>query len=80
ILVQTDKIILPAELAAISTASLVQMVAEQPVGTVSDERVQQLTEADAAEMLALASLTKPGPFTLEALSLGEFWGVKIDGR
>ncbi|TGP83828.1 GNAT family N-acetyltransferase, partial [Mesorhizobium sp. M8A.F.Ca.ET.218.01.1.1] len=26
------------------------------------------------------SLTKPGPFTLEALSLGEFWGVKIDGR
>ncbi|MDX8510267.1 GNAT family N-acetyltransferase [Mesorhizobium captivum] len=80
ILVQTDKIILPAELAAISTASLVQMVAEQPVETVSDERVQQLTGADAAEMLALASLTKPGPFTLEALSLGDFWGVKIDGR
>ncbi|MDX8501065.1 GNAT family N-acetyltransferase [Mesorhizobium sp. VK4C] len=80
ILVQTDKIILPAELAAISTASLVQMVAEQPVETVSDERVQQLTEADAAGMLALASLTKPGPFTLEALSLGDFWGVKIDGR
>ncbi|ESZ68007.1 GNAT family acetyltransferase [Mesorhizobium sp. L103C119B0] len=44
------------------------------------ERVQQLTQDDAAEMLALASLTKPGPFTLKALSLGEFWGVKIDGR
>ncbi|TGR63725.1 GNAT family N-acetyltransferase, partial [bacterium M00.F.Ca.ET.194.01.1.1] len=80
ILVQTDPIVLPAELAPVSTASLVQMVAEQPVQAVSDERVQRLARGDAAEMLALASLTKPGPFTLEALSLGEFWGVKIDGR
>ncbi|AZO20763.1 GNAT family N-acetyltransferase [Mesorhizobium sp. M1E.F.Ca.ET.045.02.1.1] len=80
ILVQTDEITLPAEIAAVSTASLVQMIAEQPVQAVSDERVQRLTRDDAAEMLALASLTRPGPFTLEALSLGEFWGVKIDGR
>ncbi|TIU27008.1 MAG: GNAT family N-acetyltransferase, partial [Mesorhizobium sp.] len=80
ILVQTDEITLPAEIAAVSTASLVQMIAGQPVQAVSDERVQRLTRDDAAEMLALASLTKPGPFTLEALSLGEFWGVKIDGR
>lgn len=28
----------------------------------------------------LASLTKPGPFTLEAPSLGDFWGIRIDGR
>ncbi|TPI32384.1 hypothetical protein FJW07_27525 [Mesorhizobium sp. B3-1-9] len=28
----------------------------------------------------LASLTKPGPFTPEALSLGDFWGIRIDGR
>lgn len=47
---------------------------------VSDERVQRLTRDDAAEMLALALVTKPGPFTLEALSLGDFWGVKIEGR
>ncbi|TGP24418.1 MULTISPECIES: GNAT family N-acetyltransferase [unclassified Mesorhizobium] len=80
ILVQTDPIALPAALAAVSTASLVQMVAERPVQAVSDQGVQPLTRDDAAEMLALASLTKPGPFTLEALSLGEFWGVKIDGR
>lgn len=31
-------------------------------------------------MLALASLTRPGPFTLKALSLGDFWDVKINGR
>ncbi|KUM23608.1 GNAT family acetyltransferase [Mesorhizobium loti] len=80
ILVQTDPIVLPAELAAVSAASLVQMTADQPIQAVSDERVQRLTRDDAAEMLALASLTKPGPFTLEALSLGDFWGVKIGGR
>ncbi|MET3523350.1 GNAT family N-acetyltransferase [Mesorhizobium abyssinicae] len=80
IVVQADAIVLPAALSAISTASLVQMIAERPVQAVSDERIRRLTQDDAAEMLALAALTRPGPFTLEALSLGDFWGVKIDGR
>ncbi|TRC96042.1 GNAT family N-acetyltransferase [Mesorhizobium sp. WSM4303] len=80
IMAQVDAIALPDGLSAISTADAVQMVAEKPMPAVSDERVQQLTLDDAAEMLALASLTKPGPFTLKALSLGEFWGVKISGR
>ncbi|MEZ2328919.1 GNAT family N-acetyltransferase [Mesorhizobium sp. RCC_202] len=80
VLAQADPIALPRELVAVSTADAVQMVAEQPLQAVSDPRVEQLTRRDAAEMLALASLTRPGPFTLEALSLGDFWGVKIDGR
>ncbi|MBA1142859.1 GNAT family N-acetyltransferase [Mesorhizobium neociceri] len=79
-MLQADPIALPPELTATATAFGVQMVAETPLPAVSDERVQQLTLDDAAEMLALASLTKPGPFTLKALSLGEFWGVKIGGR
>ncbi|TKB45509.1 MAG: GNAT family N-acetyltransferase, partial [Mesorhizobium sp.] len=80
ILLQSDAIALPAGLSATSTAAGVQMIAEQPLQIVSDPRVQSLTRDDAAEMLALALLTKPGPFTLEALSLGDFWGVKIEGR
>ena len=80
ILAQADAIALPPELVAVSTADAVQMIAEQPLQAVSDPRIEQLTRQDAAEMLALASLTRPGPFTLEALSLGDFWGVKIDGR
>ncbi|MER8429320.1 GNAT family N-acetyltransferase [Mesorhizobium caraganae] len=80
IMAQADAIALPDGLSAISTADAVQMVAEKPLPAVSDERVQQLTLDDAAEMLALASLTRPGPFTLKALSLGDFWGVKINGR
>ncbi|MER8394451.1 GNAT family N-acetyltransferase [Mesorhizobium sp. M1340] len=80
ILLQSDAIALPAGLSATLTAAGVQMIAERPLQTVSDQRVQRLTRDDAAEMLALALLTKPGPFTLEALSLGDFWGVKIEGR
>ncbi|MDG4878462.1 GNAT family N-acetyltransferase [Mesorhizobium sp. WSM4935] len=80
VLVQADDIVLPPELSAISTATLVQMVAEMPMPAASDERVRQLTKDNAEEMLALASLTKPGPFTLEALSLGDFWGIRINGR
>jgi len=80
VLVQSDEIVLPREISAVSTATLVQMIAEQPMPAASDGRIRQLTKDDATEMLALASLTKPGPFTLEALSLGEFWGIRIDGR
>ena len=80
VLVQADEIVLPPEISAVSTATLVQMIAEQPMPAASDGRIRQLTKDDATEMLALASLTKPGPFTLEALSLGEFWGIRIDGR
>lgn len=80
IMLQADPIALPDGLSAISAASGVQMVAERSLQIESIERVQRLTQHDAAEMLALASLTKPGPFTLGALSLGDFWGVKIEGR
>lgn len=80
VLVQADDIVLPAEISVISSAPLVQMVAEQPTPAASDGRIRRLTKDDAEEMLALASLTKPGPFTLEALSLGDFWGIRIDGR
>jgi hypothetical protein len=39
-----------------------------------------LTEADAPEMLALATLTEPGPFFARTHQLGDFIGVKVDGR
>ena len=56
------------------------MVLRRPPLKLSDERIERLTDADAADMLALATLTKPGPFTLRAQALGEFFGVKEDGR
>ncbi|MBZ8133816.1 GNAT family N-acetyltransferase [Afifella sp. IM 167] len=58
----------------------VQMVAERPFPRIEDPRIAPLGPGDAAEMLALAELTRPGPFSLRAQSLGSFWGVKKNGR
>ena len=79
LLVQADEIVLPHGFSAVIAASAVQMVATRPLEKVADERLERLSEADAADMLALAKLTKPGPFSLKAQSLGEFWGVKVNG-
>ena len=39
-----------------------------------------LTDADGAQMLALATLTEPGPFFSRTHQLGDFVGVKVDGQ
>lgn len=61
------------------TKTLVQMVAtgrpEQDDGSYI-----KLTDEDASEMLALALLTEPGPFGTATHHLGQFIGVKVDGR
>jgi predicted GNAT family acetyltransferase len=79
-IVEARPITIPQGLTLISEGKLVQMIAERPYPRVSDSRLQPLTTDDAEEMLALAMLTKPGPFTSGAQKLGTFWGVKIDGR
>jgi predicted GNAT family acetyltransferase len=61
-----------------------QMVAERtaraPPPSEPDFTVVQLGEADAADMLALATLTQPGPFFAQTRRLGDFIGVRVDGR
>jgi ribosomal protein S18 acetylase RimI-like enzyme len=80
LLVEAEPIIVPSALKIVSEGKLVQMVAERPYERVRDDKVEMLTSADAEDMLALANLTKPGPFTRRAQILGTFWGVKIEGR
>jgi DNA-binding MarR family transcriptional regulator/ribosomal protein S18 acetylase RimI-like enzyme len=64
----------------LAEAKVVQMICEQPVAPLPHDDIERLSGADAEEMSALATLTKPGPFSLRAGELGEFWGVRIDGR
>lgn len=45
-----------------------------------DMRIVTLETRDHAEMLELATLTQPGPFGTRTGELGDFWGVKEDGR
>lgn len=80
VMLQADDIVLPPGLVAVSTALGVQMVAESPPEAVSDPQIERLADGDAADMLALASLAKPGPFSMRALELGDFWGIKLEGR
>ena len=57
----------------------VQMVAETLAGG-SDIDFLELGDADAAEMLALATLTEPGPFFTRTHRLGDFIGIRHAGR
>lgn len=80
IFLQADEFILPPGFTQTMTSFGVQMIAERYMPVIEDDRIAPLGEADAADMLELATLTKPGPFTLHALSLGDFWGIRENGR
>jgi predicted GNAT family acetyltransferase len=80
LLLMADPIVTPSDFVTTTAASAVQMIGGRRLYQVTDERIEQLSQADAAAMLDLATLTKPGPFSLRALELGDFWGVKMNGR
>lgn len=73
----------PAPLEGIVIASegvCVQMVAETMTAGGRSVALQPLGDADAAEMLALALLTRPGPFRARTHTLGRFVGVREGGE
>ena len=79
-LVEAGDMPLPPGAVVRAQAACVQMVAAalNPGGRAV--AFEPLGEADAAEMLALATLTVPGPFFEKTHRLGDFIGVKQDGR
>jgi predicted GNAT family acetyltransferase len=80
-ILQAPEIVVPAGLVAVKAAKGVQMVATHRVqAEARDEDIVALTDADAAEMLALATLTEPGPFLKRTHTMGAFRGIRIDGR
>ncbi|HYC97242.1 GNAT family N-acetyltransferase [Brevundimonas sp.] len=79
-LVETGDMPVPPGAAVRSRAACVQMVATSLNGGGKAVDFEPLGEADAAEMLALATLTAPGPFFEKTHRLGDFISVKQDGR
>ena len=79
--VEADPVPVPPGLSVVKEATLAQMVlvALAPAKA-RDIMIEPLTEADAPAMLALATLTEPGPFFDKTHRLGDFFGVKQDGR
>lgn len=78
-LFETDPVI-PAGLAEVDRIDCQQMVCTAL--TAGGRRVdfEPLTDADGSEMLALATLTKPGPFFAKTHLLGPFIGIRDEGR
>ncbi len=78
---QAPSIATPPGLVKIKSARGVQMVATRSQRAQEARQViLELTDADAAEMLALATLTEPGPFLARTHEMGRFLGVRIGGR
>ncbi len=75
---QVPPIAVPAGLMVAKEALGVQMLATRTLE--SDEGLEILSDADAAEMLALATLTEPGPFLPRTHTMGRFIGIRIEGR
>lgn len=79
---QVPEIAVPPGLVAVKRALGVQMVATRPLGTEAQhgpKPVERLGDSDAAEMLALAQLTEPGPFLARTHTMGAFIGVRAGG-
>jgi predicted GNAT family acetyltransferase len=58
----------------------VQMVHDCTAPDGDDREIARLGEPDAPEMLALATLTNPGPFRERTRLMGDFFGIRRDGR
>jgi len=80
-LVETDEPPPVPGTSVVSRAAVWQMVATALTpATSADFEIVALTDADAPQMLALATLTRPGPFFSRTHQLGGFVGVKTGAR
>lgn len=85
-ILQVPPIVMPPGFERVKEAKGVQMVLPGDGAAVGgharadDTGIVTLTEKDAPEMLALATLTEPGPFLTRTHVMGHFRGVRVEGR
>ncbi|MFA4892783.1 GNAT family N-acetyltransferase [Brevundimonas sp.] len=72
--------VVPRGLVEVDRIDCLQMTAERVASGGRDIAFEPLTDADGPEMLALATLTRPGPFFSQTHRLGPFIGVRREGR
>jgi predicted GNAT family acetyltransferase len=73
--------ILPAGgLEAFARVTLRQMVRSSRNRPTTAQHVIPLGAADAADMMALVEITRPGPFRSRTHELGQYLGIRVDGR
>jgi predicted GNAT family acetyltransferase len=74
---QVPEVIVPKGFTVVRAAMGVQMVATRRLWP---EQAEVLTDHDAADMLALAKMTEPGPFAEQTHRLGRFIGIRSEGK
>lgn len=79
VLFQSRGLQIPPGTTAEKGAPGIQMVAEAIVPAIPI-KFEELGDADAPEMVALATLTEPGPFFERTNRLGDFVGVRHEGK
>jgi predicted GNAT family acetyltransferase len=67
-------------LAMVLRRAAVQMVFAGDAPQCDDSEIVPLGEGDGEDMLALATLTEPGPFRSQTALMGPFFGVRREGR
>ena len=56
-----------------------QMTCDTPI-EYEEREIKALTPDDVPQMMELVALTKPGPFAPRTIEMGEYIGIKVDGR
>jgi predicted GNAT family acetyltransferase len=79
-LVEVNGIVPPPGLIAMIEQPVRQMIADRISAPENVTGIITLGDADAAEMLALAEMTQPGPFHARTHELGDFVGVRENGK
>ncbi|MBB2201413.1 GNAT family N-acetyltransferase [Gluconacetobacter tumulisoli] len=79
-LIEKETIAAPRGTTIVRSAECLQMVASHVSERDQHFSFRDLEEADAADMLALATLTVPGPFLAGTWRLGGFVGIHDNGR
>jgi predicted GNAT family acetyltransferase len=79
-LFSAEPVFADGDFAVIEHKSVDQMVYEDGDTAPISGDIAQLTPADVPEMLALAELTKPGPFVKRTIALGTYLGIRSNGE
>lgn len=80
IVVQREKQEPPPGMVVAHVSQAVQMIAASVAAPVDGLSFTALGDDDAAEMLGLANLTKPGPYVSRTHDFGGYIGIRVDGR
>jgi GNAT superfamily N-acetyltransferase len=74
------EVCVPAGFFVLRHAKLVQMIWGGAPGPTSTWEHDRLAERDVPDMLALTIATEPGPFGPRTYELGDYLGVRLDGK